>query len=68
MELRKVGVRLKIGVSLGHGEELAQGAGQHVVGFHLGFGRGGAYGGVARVDHGGKRVLLVFGIALDGLD
>lgn len=68
LELRKVGVRLKIGVSLGHSEELAQGAGQHVVGFHLGFGRGGAHGGVARVDHGGKRVLLVFSVALDGLD
>ena len=28
----------------------------------------GAGGGVARVDHGGKRVLLVFGVALDGFD
>ena len=68
LELRKVGVRLKIGVSLGHGEELAQRTGQHVVRFHLGLGCGGTHGGVARVDHGGKRVLLVFGVALDGLD
>ena len=68
LELHKVGVRLKVGVGLGHGKELAQCTGQHVVGFHFGLGGGGAYGGVARVDHGGERVLLVLGVALDGLD
>ena len=68
LELRKVGVCLKVGVGLGNGEELAQGTGQHVVGFHLGLGRGRLDGGVARADYGGERLLLVLGVALDGLD
>ena len=68
LELRKVGVRLKVGVGLGHSKELAQRTGQHVVRFHLGLGGGGAHGGVACVDYGGERVLLVLGVALDGLD
>ena len=68
LQLHEVGVGLKVGVGLGHGEQLAQGAGKHVVRFHFLVGRDGGGGGVAGGDDGFERLLFMLGVALDRLD
>ena len=62
-------VGLEVGVGLAQGEQLAQRAGELVAGLGLAGGRVGCGdGGVAGLHDGVERLLLVGGVALDGLD
>ena len=64
----EVGVCLEVRIGLGHGEELTQGSGKSIVGFHLFVGRVCGDGGIAGGDNGLESLFLVFGVALDRLD
>ena len=68
LQVREVGVCLEVGVGLGHGEQLAQGARERIVGFHLLVGRGCGDGGIACGDDGLEGLFLVLGVTLDRFD
>jgi hypothetical protein len=68
LQLKEVGVGLEVRIGLGHREQLAQCAGQHVLGLDpLVHGAGVGDGG-AGVSHRLERAALVRGIALHRLD
>ena len=68
LQVCEVGVCLEVGIGLGHGEELTQGAGKSVIGFHLFVGRVRGDGGIAGGDNGLEGLFLVLGVALDRFD
>src|SRR2546426_6419210 len=68
LEIAEVLVGLEVGIRLGEREELAERAGQLVLGLRPRLGRLRRHGGAARADDLIERAALVRGIALHGLD